>query len=110
MKFSIEARTRVASEVISGDNLESGTITTCIPAARPDLTPFGESSNARHLSAEKKVKFITGNDYLSLKLLPGGTILNLFLATSKASGAGLPFLTSGSLPHRKINSKFEKNS
>ena len=55
-------------------------MTTCIPAAKADSTPFGASSNARHL-------------------LGSGEFGKRLRATSNASGAGLPLFTSGSDPH-----------
>jgi len=44
-KSSKESKTHVALAVSSLGNIRSGTITTCIPAANADATPFGESSN-----------------------------------------------------------------
>ena len=66
-------------------------MTTCMPAARADLTPFGASSKARHL-------------------LASGTGENLWRQISKASGAGFPFFTAGSLPHLTMWRKFFMNS
>lgn len=68
----------------------SGTMTTCMPAAIADLTPFGASSKARQFFAS-------------------GTGEKRWRQTSKASGAGFPFLTSGSLPHFTMWRKFVKN-
>jgi hydroxymethylglutaryl-CoA reductase len=47
-KFSRESNTYVALAVSSFDNMGSGTITTCMPAAKAAVTPFGESSNTRN--------------------------------------------------------------
>ena len=51
-KSSSDLSTRVAFSVIWGSILSSGTMTTCIPAARPALTPFGASSNTKHCGTE----------------------------------------------------------
>lgn len=48
LKSSMELRTWVACLVISGSIRESGIMTTCIPAARAAVTPFGASSNTKH--------------------------------------------------------------
>lgn len=44
-KSSNESKTHVALAVSSFGKFRSGTITTCIPAANAEATPFGESSN-----------------------------------------------------------------
>lgn len=56
----------------------SGTQATCIPAANPALTPFGESSTTRH------------------RLI--STCPRRRAASMKISGAGLPSRTDGSSP------------
>lgn len=56
----------------------SGTQATCIPAANPALTPFGESSTTRH------------------RLI--STCPRRRAASRKISGAGLPSITDGSSP------------
>ena len=53
LKSSIESNTRVAFVVNARSNRRSGIITHCIPAARADKTPFGESSNAKQCSGAK---------------------------------------------------------
>ena len=52
-KSSRDLMTRVASRVIDGSILSSGTITTCIPAARAARTPLTASSKTRHYIIRK---------------------------------------------------------
>jgi len=78
LKCSMDGRTSVASRVSSGSMRLSGIITTCIPASRPALTPFGASSNTR--------QFVGW----------GVGCGNLLAQMRKMSGDGLPWRTSGS--------------
>ena len=54
LKSSMVSKTKVAFFVNARSNRRSGIITHCIPAARADRTPFGESSKAKQFSGAKK--------------------------------------------------------
>ena len=53
LKSSIESNTNVAFVVNARSNRRSGIITHCIPAARAERTPFGESSKAKQFSGAR---------------------------------------------------------
>lgn len=54
-----ESSTRVALDVRCWCKFLSGTMTTCMPAARAASTPLGASSNTRHCGVRKKDKVET---------------------------------------------------
>lgn len=58
LNSSMESSMRVASTARARSRRGSGTITTCMPAARAPRTPFNESSNTKHWESSKKANTI----------------------------------------------------
>ena len=58
LKSSMVSKTKVAFVVNARSNRLSGIITHCIPAARADRTPLGESSKAKQCSGAKKILLV----------------------------------------------------